>query len=207
MQYDTVWQNDAGYVYYDFNKPEALDPDLKGKFDLIVIDPPFIAHDVWRQYAKTVRFLLKDDPKNPTTTENSNGIIRRKGLVLGTTVSENKDLMMELFCASVSFFAAIQIARIYSRMIYPIMHSFKNVRCKANDVPPSMSEFSLSIFCLCKLHGRVYNTPGIKPRGGYWELAKAVISYNGFFVTVRRIEYAMLKQDSVHSEFTKIHHS
>ena len=103
MQYDTVWQNDAGYVYYDFNKPEALDPDLKGKFDLIVIDPPFLAHEVWRQYAKTARFLLKHDPKNPTTTENSNAnSIRRKGLVLGTTASENKDLMMELFGASVS---------------------------------------------------------------------------------------------------------
>lgn len=31
------------FVFYDFNHPEALSPDLKGKFKFIFMDPPFLA--------------------------------------------------------------------------------------------------------------------------------------------------------------------
>jgi EEF1A lysine methyltransferase 1 len=33
-------------------------PDaLVGKFDFIVVDPPFITRDVWSKYAETIRLL------------------------------------------------------------------------------------------------------------------------------------------------------
>ncbi len=34
-------------MYFDFNKLEEIPEDLHNYFDFVVIDPPFITHDVW----------------------------------------------------------------------------------------------------------------------------------------------------------------
>ena len=36
-------------MFYDFNKPEDLAPELKEAFDMVVIDPPFITREVWEK--------------------------------------------------------------------------------------------------------------------------------------------------------------
>jgi hypothetical protein len=45
-QYDKKWESDPGYVFYDFNEPESIPQELLHSFDMVVIDPPFITHEV-----------------------------------------------------------------------------------------------------------------------------------------------------------------
>ena len=33
-------------MFYDFNSPEEVPADHKGAFDVVIIDPPFITHEV-----------------------------------------------------------------------------------------------------------------------------------------------------------------
>ncbi|KAF9639431.1 hypothetical protein BFW01_g11237 [Lasiodiplodia theobromae] len=47
------------YVPYDFVYPTRLPPDLKGQFDRIICDPPFISVDCQTKAALTVRWLAK----------------------------------------------------------------------------------------------------------------------------------------------------
>lgn len=35
---------------YDYNKPEDIPAELHGTFDTVVIDPPFITHEVRGQH-------------------------------------------------------------------------------------------------------------------------------------------------------------
>jgi EEF1A lysine methyltransferase 1 len=73
-------------VRYDFNAPLDLPAELKGAFDMVVIDPPFITHEVWRQYARTARALLGADPE-------AAGPLPDGKRVIGTTIAENTDLL------------------------------------------------------------------------------------------------------------------
>ena len=54
----------------------------------MVIDPPFITHEVWRAYAQTAHWLL-DGSASTANTHHSD--------VLLTTVRENEPLLVELF--------------------------------------------------------------------------------------------------------------
>ena len=67
------------FVFYDFHEPNALPSDLLHAFSIVVIDPPYIEHDVWRQYAVTAKLLLADG-----------------GYSVCTTVIENASLLEEL---------------------------------------------------------------------------------------------------------------
>jgi hypothetical protein len=48
VQYDKKWSEDRGYVFYDYNSPEEIPLSLMHTFDVVVIDPPFITHEVSR---------------------------------------------------------------------------------------------------------------------------------------------------------------
>jgi hypothetical protein len=63
------------------------------KFDIVVIDPPFITDDVWRKYAQTAGLLLAKPFQSQHDAPETGG------LVVGTTVFENAALMKELFGA------------------------------------------------------------------------------------------------------------
>lgn len=76
FDYDKKWESDRGYVFFDFNSPTDVPSSMHGKFDIIIIDPPFITHDVWLKYAETTKLLLKSD-----------------GKICGTTVIENAQLL------------------------------------------------------------------------------------------------------------------
>lgn len=58
-QYDKKWNDDPGFVFYDFNEPENVPSDLLGSFDMVVIDPPFITREVWEKYTATAKVLMK----------------------------------------------------------------------------------------------------------------------------------------------------
>ncbi|KAJ2001833.1 Protein-lysine N-methyltransferase efm5 [Coemansia thaxteri] len=53
------------YVFYDFNKPLEFPraAELKGKFKLIVADPPFLNQDCLSQTMETVRWIAGEDAK------------------------------------------------------------------------------------------------------------------------------------------------
>lgn len=48
------------FVYYDFEHPLRMPGDLKGRFDRIICDPPFLSEDCQTKTALTVRFLARD---------------------------------------------------------------------------------------------------------------------------------------------------
>jgi hypothetical protein len=80
FDYDKKWDNDRGFVFYDFNSPEVVPADLLGSCDMVVIDPPFITRDVWEKYAISAKLLLK----------------KETGQIIGTTVYENAAMLAEL---------------------------------------------------------------------------------------------------------------
>lgn len=82
FDYDDQWADKPGFVKYDFNQPEDVPTALRETFDFIIIDPPFITHEVWAKYAATVKLLLKPN-----------------GKVLCTTIDENRGIMEEHFGA------------------------------------------------------------------------------------------------------------
>ncbi|KAL9050794.1 MAG: hypothetical protein Q9162_006415 [Coniocarpon cinnabarinum] len=47
------------FVYYDFAQPLKLDAGLKGVFDRIICDPPFLSEDCQTKTAMTVQWLVK----------------------------------------------------------------------------------------------------------------------------------------------------
>uniref|UniRef100_A0A7S2MJD6 Protein-lysine N-methyltransferase n=1 Tax=Helicotheca tamesis TaxID=374047 RepID=A0A7S2MJD6_9STRA len=86
LDYDKTWSSDPGFVFYDYNDPKNLSSALCRSFDMVVIDPPFIAEEVWSKYTETATFLLKGDPKESSSAS----------LVIGTTVQENAPFMEKL---------------------------------------------------------------------------------------------------------------
>ena len=106
FDYDKKWDEDRGFVFYDFNDPtnvtsnhEQQDTgktlDLKGAFHLMVIDPPFITREVWEKYTESAKFLL-NSPPGPS----SDGT----GMIIGTTVAENAPFMNELLSCDAQVF-------------------------------------------------------------------------------------------------------
>ena len=77
LDYDTTLGTDV--VPYDYHKPTVIPAELVGAFHCVVIDPPSITADVWRQYIDTARHLLTPSG----------------GLVVLTTVIENAPMLEE----------------------------------------------------------------------------------------------------------------
>ncbi|CCC09482.1 hypothetical protein SMACR_03512 [Sordaria macrospora] len=51
------------FVFYDFAQPFKLPAHLKGAFDRVIVDPPFLSEDCQTKAALTVRWMLK--PSGP----------------------------------------------------------------------------------------------------------------------------------------------
>ena len=122
FDYDKKWEADRGFVFYDFNAPDAVPVALHGTFDLVVVDPPFITHEVWEKYAVTAKLLMKSgtaadgtpagkvhapwwdektcrDPLSPPLSLPSPAL-----QAILTTVAENADLLKGLFDAAPTAF-------------------------------------------------------------------------------------------------------
>lgn len=104
-------EGEDNFVFYDFNNPASLPPNLRGAFSCVLIDPPYstfaspekgsslltatafthrpcvpvpcstVTRDVWLCYAQTAQWLLAQPG----------------GLVIASTVCENLILLRELF--------------------------------------------------------------------------------------------------------------
>lgn len=87
LDLDKQWESSGpNFVRYDFNRPEALPMDFHGKFQMVVMDPPFITREVWELYARAARLLVVRGG-------------RPRPSILATTVQENAGIMAELFGA------------------------------------------------------------------------------------------------------------
>lgn len=48
------------FVHYDFEKALQLPPELKGSFDHIIVDPPFLSDDCQTKGSKTTGLINMD---------------------------------------------------------------------------------------------------------------------------------------------------
>eukprot|EP00933_Yihiella_yeosuensis_P028580 TRINITY_DN22426_c1_g1_i1.p1 TRINITY_DN22426_c1_g1~~TRINITY_DN22426_c1_g1_i1.p1 ORF type:complete len:382 (-),score=90.96 TRINITY_DN22426_c1_g1_i1:67-1212(-) len=101
LDFDRQWESDPGFVFYDFNEPEALGLDLHGQFDFILVDPPFITREVWEKYAVTTRLLAREGAK-----------------ILCTTINENAPMMQEILGLQPALFRPSIPNLVYQYSIY-----------------------------------------------------------------------------------------
>lgn len=60
LEYDTrfgVWPE---FVKYDYTQPTRLPVEMKGTFDAVIVDPPFLSDECQTKAALTVRWLARD---------------------------------------------------------------------------------------------------------------------------------------------------
>ena len=62
---------------------------MRGTFDMVVIDPPYITREVWEKYTEAANILLKRDADG-----------KLLGNILCSTIDENKEFMNELLGVS-----------------------------------------------------------------------------------------------------------
>lgn len=101
LDFDRQWSTDPGYVFYDFNDPAGVPTELRGAFDFVLVDPPFITYEVWEKYASTARLLLRDG-----------------GRVLCTTIAENEQIMKKLLGLSPVHFRPSIPTLVYQYNVY-----------------------------------------------------------------------------------------
>jgi methylase of polypeptide subunit release factors len=70
---------EGGFTFYDYNYPTELPADLKGQFDMIVADPPYVTKETWEKYRLTIEYLLAPG-----------------GKILLSTLEDNADFILEL---------------------------------------------------------------------------------------------------------------
>ena len=72
LEYDTRFEVvGSDFVSYDYQQPLRLPPELKGAFDRIICDPPFLSEDCQTKTALTVRYLAR---QWTPVTESSDGL-------------------------------------------------------------------------------------------------------------------------------------
>ena len=59
LEFDSRFSVCEGFVHYDFNSPLKLSTELKGNFDRVLCDPPFLSEDCQTKTAMTVEWLSK----------------------------------------------------------------------------------------------------------------------------------------------------
>ncbi|WKX99703.1 hypothetical protein Q1695_014518 [Nippostrongylus brasiliensis] len=51
------------FIHYDYRHPLSVPEELKGSFDIVIADPPFLADECLLKTAQTVRLLAKPNAK------------------------------------------------------------------------------------------------------------------------------------------------
>ncbi|KAK6061862.1 n(6)-adenine-specific DNA methyltransferase 2-like family protein [Cooperia oncophora] len=65
FEYDTRFAKKfpSEYISYDYRHPLAIPEELKGSYDVVIADPPFLADECLLKTAQTVRLLAKSDAR------------------------------------------------------------------------------------------------------------------------------------------------
>lgn len=86
LEFDTRFGVFSEFQFYDFKSPTKLPSEMKGRFDRIIIDPPFLSEDCQTKTALTVRWLAKSWQQTGTDGEGALKLIactgeRMEGLI------------------------------------------------------------------------------------------------------------------------------
>ncbi|CUS08125.1 unnamed protein product [Tuber aestivum] len=75
LEFDKRFDLFPEFTHYDFQYPLRLPLELKGKFDRILIDPPFLSNDCQTKTALTARWLMRPwvAPAGAASTSHDNG--------------------------------------------------------------------------------------------------------------------------------------
>lgn len=49
----------ADYVFYDYNEPMRFDKELCNSFDLVIVDPPYLAEECLTKSSQTTKSLTR----------------------------------------------------------------------------------------------------------------------------------------------------
>lgn len=71
LEFDERFSVFKEFVKYDFEQPIKLPSELKGQYDAIICDPPFLSEDCQTKAALTVRWLAKNWPALTTSATSS----------------------------------------------------------------------------------------------------------------------------------------
>lgn len=74
------------FVHYDYNQPHSVPGELRGVFDCIIADPPFLADECLVKVAQTMKLLAS----GPSTK-----IVLCTGLVMQELVSATNSTVLE----------------------------------------------------------------------------------------------------------------
>jgi len=97
FDFDTQWSDHPNYRFFDYNDVMGtIGDEMRGTFDMCVIDPPFITKDVWAKYATAAQLCLRGPSSSSSSLDDGHGG-GRGGKVMCTTVAENETLLNALF--------------------------------------------------------------------------------------------------------------
>jgi len=102
-----------------------FDGDLKGTFDMVVVDPPYITREVWEKYTETSNFLLKEKP----------AFNSKSGIFLGTTVVENKEMIEELLAGKPTKFQPSIPNLVYQYNSYANFDAVSHLNVRNPEIP------------------------------------------------------------------------
>ena len=80
FEYDDRFNTFPEFVKYDFKRPLELAQNMKGQFDRVICDPPFLSSDCQTKAAMTVRWLAKAS-KSERPTLNASIMICTGGMM------------------------------------------------------------------------------------------------------------------------------
>ena len=75
LEHDSRFNVFPDFVYYDFEQPTKLDPAMKGIYDRLLVDPPFLSDDCQTKVAMTVRWLAKPAQKQATIADGARLVV------------------------------------------------------------------------------------------------------------------------------------
>ncbi|KPJ17016.1 N(6)-adenine-specific DNA methyltransferase 2 [Papilio machaon] len=60
LEYDRRFEVHApDFIFYDYNHPDKLPPDMEGSYDIVVADPPFLSEECVTKTSQTIKLLAK----------------------------------------------------------------------------------------------------------------------------------------------------
>ena len=117
LDLDTQWSGEPNFVVYDYNNPENIPENIHHTFDCVVMDPPFITHEVWNQYAAAAKLLLAPEGElcvKPCMATTPAQCISSKHVLLHVLFSKRSR-----FCSAISQLHLLHICRPYTSEYHP----------------------------------------------------------------------------------------
>ena len=96
FEFDDRFSVCEGFVHYDFNRPVDLPVELKGNFDRILCDPPFLSKECQEKVASTVLWLSTSQRLNELKTEDAD-FLDCKARLLVCTGERMEGLIIEAY--------------------------------------------------------------------------------------------------------------